>query len=482
MALHSTLSQLPREAAVAPHRQLRHPRRPVRADQHREPGRRRQRGRGSSRVSPVAGARIITGLVPCNVIPDEILTDHPDRFRAMLVESGNPAHSLADSQRMREALGALDCVVVIDVAMTETARAAPTTCCRPRRSTRSGSATFFNFEFPENVFHLRRPLLDPLPGTLPEPEIHARLCEALGVLTDDDLAPLRRRGRAGPGRVRRRVLRGRRANGPSSAGSRRWCSTRRSARRCPTAARRPRPCCGAPATRAAQQYPESVRRAGFDGEGLEAGEPLFDAILSSPSGVDVHGRRVRRQLATAARPTTARCTSRCPSCSTSSPALAVRGAAGRRPGVPVRALRRRAPLVHRQHDLPRPGVAQERRRRRAAGQPGRRRRPAASSTATSCGSSPARGAVVAPVEVTDTMQPGHISLPNGLGLDHPGEDGRPVVRRGAERAHLERRPRLVRRHAVAQARAAPGSNQRPAEPCAAPGSTTGRARSPGPPT
>jgi anaerobic selenocysteine-containing dehydrogenase len=27
--------------------------------------------------SPVVGARILTGLIPCNVIPDEILTDHP---------------------------------------------------------------------------------------------------------------------------------------------------------------------------------------------------------------------------------------------------------------------------------------------------------------------------------------------------------------------------------------------------------------------
>ena len=32
-------------------------------------------------------------------------------------------------------------------------------------------------------------------------------------------------------------------------------------------------------------YPESVRRAGFDGDGLELGEALFDAILASPSGV-----------------------------------------------------------------------------------------------------------------------------------------------------------------------------------------------------
>ncbi len=55
-------------------------------------------------VSPVAGARLIGGLIPCNVIPEEILTDHPDRYRAMIVESGNPLHSVADSQRMREAM------------------------------------------------------------------------------------------------------------------------------------------------------------------------------------------------------------------------------------------------------------------------------------------------------------------------------------------------------------------------------------------
>ena len=36
--------------------------------------------------SPVAGARIITGLIPCNIIPEEILTDHPKRYRAMLIE------------------------------------------------------------------------------------------------------------------------------------------------------------------------------------------------------------------------------------------------------------------------------------------------------------------------------------------------------------------------------------------------------------
>jgi anaerobic selenocysteine-containing dehydrogenase len=38
-----------------------------------------------------------------------------------------------------------------------------------------------------------------------------------------------------------------------------------------------------------------------------------------------------------------------------------------------------------------------------------------------------RGRAEVAVEVSDTMQPGHIILPNGYGLSYPGEDGRPVV-------------------------------------------------------
>jgi len=57
----------------------------------------------SSRKSPVVKAPIISGMIPCNVIADEILTDHPDRYRAMLIESANPVHSLA-KQRVRRTM------------------------------------------------------------------------------------------------------------------------------------------------------------------------------------------------------------------------------------------------------------------------------------------------------------------------------------------------------------------------------------------
>ncbi|WP_102144257.1 molybdopterin-dependent oxidoreductase [Mycobacterium hubeiense] len=146
--------------------------------------------------TPVTGAPIIGGLIPGNVVPQEILTDHPDRFRAMIVESSNPAHSLADSDACRRAFQSLELLVVIDVAMTETARLAHYVLPAATQFEKA-EATFFNLEFPHNTFQLRHPLLEPLPGTLPEPEIWARLVRALGVVDEADLQPLRAAARQG---------------------------------------------------------------------------------------------------------------------------------------------------------------------------------------------------------------------------------------------------------------------------------------------
>ncbi|HQC78568.1 MAG TPA: molybdopterin-dependent oxidoreductase, partial [Mycobacterium sp.] len=140
--------------------------------------------------TPVTGAPIVAGLVPSNAVPQEILTDHPDRIRAMIVESSNPAHSIADSAACREAFEALELLVVIDVTMTETARLAHYVLPAANQFEKC-EATFFNLEFPHNTFHLRHRLFEPLEGTLPEPEIWARLMRALGVVTEEELQPLR---------------------------------------------------------------------------------------------------------------------------------------------------------------------------------------------------------------------------------------------------------------------------------------------------
>ena len=241
----------------------------------------------SAQTSPVGGHRIIGGMIPANVIPDEILTDHPKRFRAMLVEAENPAHSVADSVRMREALRALEFVVVIDVAMTETAREAHYVL--PSSSQyEKWEATFFGAAFHTetdfaNTFTLRAPVLDAIPGTLPEGEIHRRLVRALGAMTDEDVAPLHAAAAKGRAEFAMELMRAvsessRLAGimtvllyetlGPTlGAGNENAASV------------------WGIAHNFARRYPDSLHRAGVLGEGPALGEALFDAIMKNRSGV-----------------------------------------------------------------------------------------------------------------------------------------------------------------------------------------------------
>lgn len=231
--------------------------------------------------TPVLGERIFGGLMPCNVIPDEILTDHPDRFRALIVESGNPAHSVADSARMREALQALDFVLVIDVFMTETAREADYVLPATSQFEKFES-TFFNFEFPKNVFHLRHPVLAPPEGPLGEPEIHARILEAAGLITPEDIEPLRHA--AEQGRTEFAAAFGAALSAKPSLGVLAPVILYRTLG--PTL---PNGAAAAAALwgitqRLVHLNPQGVERAGY-GTGLEAADRVFDAILESPSGV-----------------------------------------------------------------------------------------------------------------------------------------------------------------------------------------------------
>ena len=379
-------------------------------------------GPGGRRVSPVGGHRIITGLIPGNAIPDEILTDHPDRFRAILVESTNPAHSLADSRRMREALDALELVVVIDVAMSETARHAHYVLPAPSQFEK-WEATFFTLEFPENVFHLRRPLLDPLPGPLPEPEIHRRLVRALGALSDEDLAPLHEaaaRGHADYAKAFLAALAERPHLGPLAP----VVLYETLGPTLPDGAAAAALLWGAAHT-CAQTYPDSVRRAGFEGDQFEQGEALFEAILSRPSGVvftvDEYDETWRRLATTDGRVNLA-----IPELLQELAALRDEPAPAPPPGFPFvlsagerrsstantifrdPAWRRKDPLGALRmnpSDAARLGIAVGGRARLTT----------------------RRGSAEVAVELTDALQPGHVSLPNGLGLEFPGEDGAPVV-------------------------------------------------------
>ena len=369
-------------------------------------------------VSPVAGARILSGLIPCNVIPEEILTDHPRRYRALIVESGNPAHSLADSRRMRDAIAALDVVVAIDVFMTETARLADYVLPAVTQFEKH-EATFFNFEFPHNVFHLRHPLLTPPDGPLPEPEIHARLVEAAGIFKNAELEPLRAAARRGRREFAAAFAEATKANprlgavtpvvlyrtlGPTlphgaAAAAALWTA----------------------AHRCAALNPASVRRAGF-GEGFDAGEKLFDAIIASPSGVvfaaddyDETWRRVQTE--------DGRVNVNIPPLLDELAALASEIPPGEDPAWPflLSAGERRsftANTIMRDPDW-----------RKADPDGALRVAPADAARLGLLDGGAARlttkrASVVVTVAVDAAMASGHLALPNGLGVDHPEGDRR----------------------------------------------------------
>lgn len=379
-------------------------------------------GGGAPRRTPVTGARVIGGLTPCNVIPEEILTDHPKRFRALLVESGNPAHSLADSARMREALAALDLVVVIDVAFTETARLAHYVLPVASQYEKA-EATFFNFEFPHNYFHVRKALLPPLPGLFSEAELHARLVEALGAMPADAVAALRAAWQEGRVAFREKFFALAGAN-PQLIAIAPAVLYRAIGDLLPEGLGEAA-AVWALAHIAAQRQAASLARAGFGGDPMDAGDALFDALLNGPSAVVFAVDEWDGTLSRLRTPN-GRVQLAIPELFDELDGLATETPPGPTPEFPLllsagerrsftantimrnpewRKKDRSGALRMHPADAKRLGIADGGRVRLTT----------------------RRGSAVVDVELSDRMQAGHVALPNGLGLDFPDARGSAVT-------------------------------------------------------
>ena len=78
-----------------------------------------------SGVATVTGGYgTLKGEMMAGVLADEMLADHPDRIRALIVSAGNPANALPDQDKAVAGLRALDLLVAIDPYLSETARLA----------------------------------------------------------------------------------------------------------------------------------------------------------------------------------------------------------------------------------------------------------------------------------------------------------------------------------------------------------------------
>ena len=252
-------------------------------------------GPGSrSWATTATGMAEIGKLFPPNVLPAEIDNDRPDRVRALWVDSANPALSGADTQAYRKAFAKLELSVTVDVALTETARLSQWVL--PASSQlEKWEATFFNLEFPTQVAHLRKPLLAQKPGTLSEPEIYRRLLVAMGDLPADFplLRAVARLDRALPkARLFPLALSAALLLKPElkkfAAHILRQTLGQALAERAGEDGRADVAAVLWGAAHAyAQKHRAAVRRAGIEGEGADLGEALFAKLFSSRSGTKI---------------------------------------------------------------------------------------------------------------------------------------------------------------------------------------------------
>ena len=125
----------------------------------------------------------ITNLYPPNAMPEEILNDHPDRLRTVFVSGANPLRSFADTSKYEEAFRALDLLVTVDVAMTETA--ALSHYVLPALSAFESYDTGMPpHGFPDVFMQLRHPVVKPEGEQLEASEIFTRLADELGLVPE----------------------------------------------------------------------------------------------------------------------------------------------------------------------------------------------------------------------------------------------------------------------------------------------------------
>jgi len=125
---------------------------------------------------------VIANVYPPNVMPEEILSDHPDRLRAVMVSGCNPLRSYADTSAYEEAFEKLDLLVTVEISMTETA--ARSHYVLPARSAYESWDNFLAGDFPKVFMQIRHPVLEPEGEQLEAGEIFLRLADQLGLVPE----------------------------------------------------------------------------------------------------------------------------------------------------------------------------------------------------------------------------------------------------------------------------------------------------------
>jgi len=145
-------------------------------------------GRWKSRVR---GLPEVFGELPASCLAEEIETPGKGQVRAVITVAGNPVLSTPNSRRLQQALGTLEFMVSVDIYLNETTRYANVILPPPPALARSHYDVTFYQLAAHNVAHYSPQVIEREPGTLDEWEIFLRLVGILGGQGPDcDLALL----------------------------------------------------------------------------------------------------------------------------------------------------------------------------------------------------------------------------------------------------------------------------------------------------
>ena len=118
-------------------------------------------------------------------MPEEIMSDHPDRLRTVIVSGANPLRSFADTSAYEAAFKRLDLLVTFETAMTETA--ALSHYVLPALSAyESWDAGLVLWEggFPKIFMQVRHPVVEPEGEQIEAGEIFLRIADRLGFIPE----------------------------------------------------------------------------------------------------------------------------------------------------------------------------------------------------------------------------------------------------------------------------------------------------------
>jgi formate dehydrogenase len=287
-------------------------------------------------------------------------------------------------------------------------------------------ATFFNFEFPKNVFHLRRALLSPPAGLFSEAELHARLLERAGVLPADAVATLRAAWQAGRADFRRAFAELAAAS-PQALALLPVLLYRAIGDLLPAGAAEGAGLWGV-CQLAVKHQRDSIRRAGIGADTrdpAELADALFDAIVAAPSGVVFAVDEWEESFRRVGTPN-GRIQLSLPEFFDEIRGLAEEPAPVPPPAFPfvLSAGERRSYTANTIFRNP------EWRRKDRAGALAMHPDDGARLGLASGGRArlvTQRGETVVTVELSDRMQPGHVSLPNGQGVDFAADGSAPAL-------------------------------------------------------